>query len=246
MSEIVISKCWRKARSTFEERTQYVENLHQKKVWRLWIISWRDRVGGFIKVVLFIEMFSRSLRCRSAERSMFWDYILSLVLSDVVGLFVTYSATHRKLICATHKNWFSSNIGSQFTYTCPSLHPSTSLLCMRTNNFHLTLFYGHIYLCFFSECILYKLEVFGLYVWSPLTLLHAHCRYTMPTDGQGDSRSRVTFIIFQLPCIVRRIQKYFQRLVHRKIGYQLYWNKPESLNYKYNEGCAWKPRSHQV
>ena len=112
---------------------------------------------------------------------------------------------------------------------------------MRTDHFRHTLFYGHIYLCYFSEIILYKLEVFGAWALCKITVDASACTLqvdTMSTDGQGDSRSRVTFVIFQLPCIVRRIQKYFQRLVHRKIGYQLYWNKPESLKYKYNEGCA--------
>ena len=88
---------------------------------------------------------------------------------------------------------------------------------------------------------MYSVQTRSLWALCMITVDASACTLqvdTMPTDGQGDSRSRVTFVIFQLPCIVRRIQKYFQRLVHRKIGYQLYRNKPESLNYKYNEGCA--------
>ena len=124
-----------------------VENLHQKKVWRLWIISWRDRVGGFIKVVLFIEIFSCSLqKCRAinvlklyplpgAEQccKLICDTQRNIFLPPTEIFCTTYinsSATHRNIFLPPLESLFvpPTKIGSTVTLD-PSLL-TRALLCI--------------------------------------------------------------------------------------------------------------------
>ena len=149
MSEIVISKCWRKARSTFEERTQYVENLHQKKVWRLWIISCRNRVGWFYQSgFVYTDVFPLSAlqKCRAvnvlrlyplpgAERccKLICDTQRNIFLPPTEIFCATYrnsSATHRNIFLPPTESLFvpPTKLGSAVTLD-PSLL-TRALLCI--------------------------------------------------------------------------------------------------------------------